>query len=242
MSQWTRDKLLFAVWKKKEERAPHKPLLIVYALGQLLSEAKAELERRNAVGRFVPEVQELLVDDLALAGDIVSLNLTNHFPDSIHEDILAAVRLDQLQTAKPKRDPKFREDVLRAYGYRCAVCGFDLRLDHVLLALDAAHIRWHQASGPSIAANGLALCSLHHKLFDRGAFSLADDLRVEVSARVNGSNGLIECLLNFHSHRIARPNSRSAAPDPDFIRWHRHEVFHPPVADWADLPIPNGRA
>jgi putative restriction endonuclease len=48
MSQWTRDKLLFAVrnvtvWKKKEERAPHKPLLIVYALGQLLSETKAEL-------------------------------------------------------------------------------------------------------------------------------------------------------------------------------------------------------
>jgi putative restriction endonuclease len=48
MSQWTRDKLLFAVrnvtvWKKKEERAPHKPLLIVYALGQLLSEAKAKI-------------------------------------------------------------------------------------------------------------------------------------------------------------------------------------------------------
>jgi len=31
------------VWKKKEERAPHKPLLIVYALGQLLSEAKAKI-------------------------------------------------------------------------------------------------------------------------------------------------------------------------------------------------------
>jgi putative restriction endonuclease len=307
MSQWTRDELLFAVrnvsvWKKKEERAPHKPLLILYALGHFLNEGtakiaftkyyepfkrlleefgpprktnhpeypfwhlqssgiweiepakgwvvktggssptKAELERRNALGGLVPAVQELLVNDPTLAGDIVSLLLTNHFPDSIHEDILAAVRLDQVQTVKPKRDPSFRENVLRAYGYRCAVCGFDLRLDNVPLALDAAHIRWHQASGPSIPANGLALCGLHHKLFDRGAFSLADDLSVEVSARVNGSSGLIECLLNFHSHGIAQPNLRSAIPDPNFIQWHRREVFHPPVVDWADLPVPHGRA
>jgi hypothetical protein len=64
------------------------------------SPTKAELERRNAFGRLVPEVQKLLVNDPTLVGDIVSLILVNHFPDSIREDILAAVRLDQLQTAK----------------------------------------------------------------------------------------------------------------------------------------------
>jgi putative restriction endonuclease len=31
--------------------------------------------------------------------------------------------------------------------------------------------------------NGLALCSLHHKLFDRGVFGLDDDLTVVVSLR-----------------------------------------------------------
>jgi len=188
---------------------------------------------RDAVGRFVPEVQYLLLNDSALPGEVVSLVLNNHFPDSIHEDILEATHLDQLQTAKPKRDPKFREEVLRVYGYRCAVCGFDLRLDNVPLALDAAHIRWHQANGPSIISNGFALCALHHKLFDRGAFSLSDTLRIEVSARVNGSARLEEYLTRFNSISITLPNVRSARPHPDFLRWHRKEVFHLPVGDWA---------
>jgi putative restriction endonuclease len=299
MSSWNREKLLtkireVSVWKQGDQRAPHKPLLILYALGKLLTDqkevrfrdfcepftnllqefgpprksyhpefpfwylrsegfwgiepatgwvikkggsspSKSDLTSRDAVGRFVPEVQHLLLNDSALPGDVVSLVLNNHFPDSIHEDIIQATHLDQLQTVKPKRDPKFREDVLRVYGYRCAVCGFDLRLDNVPLALDAAHIRWHQANGPSIISNGLALCALHHKLFDRGAFSLSDTFRIEVSARVNGSAGLEEYLIRFNSISITLPNVRNATPHPDFLRWHRKEVFHLPVGDWAAM-------
>jgi len=297
MSDWTREKLLrkvseVSVWKKGDERAPHKPLLILYALGKLLggeneirfkdfyepfkhllqefgpsrksyhpefpfwylrseefweiepstgwmmkkgglSPSKSDLLSREAVGRFVPAVQHLVLREPDLPGEVVSLVLNNHFPDSIHQDILEATHLDQLQTAKPKRDPKFREEVLRVYSYRCAVCGFDLRLDNTPLALDAAHIRWHQANGPSIVSNGLALCALHHKLFDRGAFSLSETLTIEVSARVNGTGGLVECLTRFNSISITLPNVRSARPDPDFLRWHRKEVFHLPVGDWA---------
>ena len=300
MSHWAREKVLRKIgtikfWKdlKKGERAPHKPLLILYALGQLLSEGKnripfaefyapfkrlleefgpprksdhpeypfwylqteqlwevypksdwqlktggssptkSELLRRNAVGSFLPEVQELFLSDPTLPSEAISFILTNHFPETIHEDILAAVHLDQLPTAKPKRDPRFREEVLRAYGYRCAVCGFDLRLDNVPLALDAAHIRWHQALGPSITSNGLALCSLHHKLFDRGAFSLTDGLEVQISQRVNGSSGLVEILLRFGGTSIAAPNIRTAKPAIEHVRWHRHEVFHAPAGEWV---------
>jgi putative restriction endonuclease len=299
MSDWTRERLLrkvseISVWKQGDQRAPHKPLLILYALGKLLggeneirfkdfydpfkdllqefgpprksyhpefpfwylrtegfweiepsagwamkkggsSPSKSDLLNRDAIGRFVSEVQHLLLHDPGLPGEVVSLVLNNHFPDSIHEDILEAAHLEQLQTAKPKRDPKFREQVLLAYSYRCAVCGFDLRLDNTPLALDAAHIRWHQANGPSIVSNGLALCSLRHKLFDRGAFSLSDTLRIEVSARVNGSAGLEEYLTRFNSISIALPNIRGARPRPDFLRWHRKEVFHLPVGDWATV-------
>jgi putative restriction endonuclease len=192
MSGWTREKLLtkvreVSVWKQGGERAPHKPLLILYALGKLLngdteirfkkfydpfkqllqefgpprksyhpefpfwylrteefwdiqpatgwamkrggsSPSKSDLMNREAVGRFAPAVQHMLLHDSALPGEVVSVVLNNHFPDSIHEDILAATHLDHLQTAKPKRDPKFREQVLRVYGYRCAVCAFDLRI------------------------------------------------------------------------------------------------------------------
>src|SRR5437588_7846441 len=43
----------------------------------------------------------------------------------------------------------------------------------VSVGLDAAHIRWHQAGGPDREGNGLALCVLHHKLFDLGAFTVS---------------------------------------------------------------------
>ena len=195
------------------------------------SPSKADLIGRDAIGRFVPTVQEILLNDSALAEETVSLVLNNHFPDSVHEDILEATGLEQLQPVKPKRDSRFREEVLRAYGYRCTVCGFDLRLDNVPLALDAAHIRWHQANGPSIVSNGLALCSLHHKLFDRGAFSLSEKFKIEVSARVNGSVGLKEHLAPFSSNPITLPSVTAARPNQDFVRWHRTEVFHLPIAD-----------
>ena len=295
MPSWTREKLLtkvreVSVWKRGDQRAPHKPLLILYALGKLFagqnrvlfkdfyepfenllrefgpprksyhpefpfwylrsegfweiepatgwtmrkgasSPSKADLIGRDAIGRFVPAVQELLLNDPALTEEVVSVVLNNHFPDSIHEDVLEATGLERLQTVKPKRDSRFREEVLRAYGYRCTVCGFDLRLDNVPVALDAAHIRWHQANGPSIVSNGLALCSLHHKLFDRGAFSLSETFKIEVSARVNGSVGLKEHLAPFSSNPIMLPSVTAARPNQDFVRWHRTEVFHLPIAD-----------
>ncbi len=88
---------------------------------------------------------------------------------SIHADILAAVGLsfEASKVATKKRDPQFRQRVLTAYEYRCAVCGFDVRLGSVSIALDAAHIHWHQAGGPDLESNGLALCILHHKTFLR---------------------------------------------------------------------------
>jgi putative restriction endonuclease len=220
------------VWKRGRHRAPHKPLLVLYALGrwsrgdtsdmpfreverpltELLREfgpprqsdhpeypfwrlqnddvwrvqpdsvmkprksnsdiRKGELLAHNARGSFSPEVQAALRADPALVGEIATHLLEGHFPESLHADILSAVglTLGATTTERKKRDPDFRKRVLTAYEYRCAVCGFDVRLGSVSIALDAAHIRWHQAGGPDREGNGLALCVLHHKLFDLGGW------------------------------------------------------------------------
>ena len=60
-------------------------------------------------------------------------------------------------------DPEFPQRVLTAYEYRCAVCGYDVRLGNRELGLGAAHIKRHEAGGPDSEVNGLALCALHHK-------------------------------------------------------------------------------
>jgi predicted restriction endonuclease len=38
------------------------------------------------------------------------------------------------------------------------------------VGIEAAHVRWHSQAGPDVVANGLALCALHHALFDLAIF------------------------------------------------------------------------
>lgn len=185
------------------------------------------LRAHGAAGGLTPKLFRAMRKDPQLFRDIASDLLEGHFPGSVHGDILAAVGLDLL-VAAPSRDPRFREQVLLAYGFRCAICGFDARLRDALVGVEAAHIRWHQAGGPSTPANGLALCSLHHKLFDRGAFTLTLERRLEVSQQVNGGASTRDLVTRFHSTEIPPTADPACAASPEFITWHRQEVFRGP--------------
>ncbi len=139
------------------------------------------------------------------------------------------MQLDEITVRCKPRDPAFRERVLRAYERRCAICGFDVRLGTQSLALEAAHIKWHQAGGPDIERNGLALCSLHHKLLDRGAFALSRERRILVSQDVNGGDGLGESLLRYQGEEIRPPQSTEYAAAAEYVEWHEREVFRQPA-------------
>lgn len=41
------------------------------------------------------------------------------------------------------------------------------------MGLEAAHVQWHSQNGSDDVSNGLALCSLHHTLFDLGVLGRA---------------------------------------------------------------------
>jgi putative restriction endonuclease len=269
-------------WRQGDQRAPHKPLLVLYALGRwqqgkaevTFAEAEPDLTallrefgpprksdhpeqpfwrlQRDGVwtvhapadlplktgddiprvtalrshdvrGGFSPDVRAAIAADPALVVKIAVQILERHFPESLHPDILNAVGLT-LDTAKKQRDPAFRQRVMKAYEYRCAVCGFDVRLGSVSIALDAAHIRWHQAGGPDTENNGLALCVLHHKIFDLGAFTLANDVLV-VSDQANGTAGFAETLMAYHGRPIRPPQHPDWRPEPKHVEWHGREVF-----------------
>ena len=122
----------------------------------------------------------------------------------------------------------FRWRVLTTYEYRCAVCSFDVRLGTNPVALDAAHIRWRQADGPDEERNGLALCVLHHKTFDLGAFTVEPrgpgDVLL-VSDQAHGSAGMQEGLLRVHGQVIRPPQRPEHRPRAEYLAWHRAEVF-----------------
>jgi putative restriction endonuclease len=105
------------------------------------------------------------------------------------------------------------------------VCGLQLLLSGSPVALEAAHIQWHQAAGPSTVRNGLCLCCLHHRLFDLGAITINNEWIVTVSDQAAGLLGFHEHLIIHHGRQIKMPVHLSDTPSPDFIRWHHQEVF-----------------
>jgi len=278
------------VWQRGDERAPHKPLLLLLTLGRYASGAdrlieyaeiekplkellelfgpprksfhseypfwrlqndgmwelqnadglekrsgqtdakKSELIKHRVTGGLNTELFDAIKDDAGLLKQVSTELLESSFPDSLHQDILEAVGLlDAIEfSQRRKRDPKFREMVLQAYEYRCAICGLDLRMGGRELGLEAAHIKWHQARGPDSIENGLSLCSLHHKLFDRGAIGLSDEHILLVSESVHGTEGMANWLLTHHGLPIRKPQRVEYSPLSDFIGWHRKEVFRSP--------------
>lgn len=192
------------------------------------SPSARQLREVDAAGQFAPAVRAALAADTGLAPAAARLLLDAHFPATAHDDILAAVGLDLDNAAAGPvkgRDRAFRDAVLVAYGYACAVCGVGVRLGNTPVGVEAAHIHWHAAGGPDVVNNGLCLCPLHHKLFDRGAATLSPDGgRVWVSEKANGPNAE-EALFRFHDRPVARPARKDSAPDPRFVAWHHQEVF-----------------
>ncbi|MBK1668162.1 hypothetical protein CKO28_08945 [Rhodovibrio sodomensis] len=273
------------VWQQGGQRAPHKPLLLLYALGRfqagqtalpfpqvfeglriLLRDfgppnpttpiypytylertlwhngvpdelkprrgepRKTDLMRHNVVASLAPEVIDLLHSQPDLVGATAHELVDAHFPDSIQEDVLRAVGLnviapDWVLARRRRRDPAFRENVLAAYEYRCAVCDFDIAIGRDVIGLEGAHIRWVQADGPPEISNGLALCVLHHKLFDLGAWGIAPDRRILISDRVHGRSKAADDLLGLHGEPLRGPVRAEDCPAETHIRWHEREVF-----------------
>jgi putative restriction endonuclease len=191
------------------------------------SPSAKQLREAGAVGQFTAAVKTALERNPASVSAVAGTLLDAHFPPSIHEDVLDAVGLD-LDTPSPvraARDRAFRDAVLVAYGYSCAVCRVGVRLGHSPVGVEAAHIRWHASGGPDDVKNGLCLCSLHHKLLDRGALTLSPDgQQVWVSEQTNGRN-VERALGRYHGRKVARPNRAGDAPAVEHVAWHHKEVF-----------------
>lgn len=188
----------------------------------------SELRAFNARGAFPSSVLGSLLAAPAAIAEVAQRLLDENFPSTLHQDILDAVglSLEALQSSGARRrDPKFREAVLVAYQFRCAMCGLDMRIGSVTVGLEAAHIKWHQANGPDSVDNGFAFCTLHHKLFDLGAFTVGADHRVLVSEQVNGSRSVEEALFRYHGGAMTVPRRSEQLPRPEYLEWHLREVF-----------------
>ena len=265
-------------------RAPHKPLLVLMALGRLqrtgksdiswvrdanelstlidefgsgtsrgrsgaaypftrlraddvwlLSEDVAndsvgELSSSEVVGRLTPEIERALLADPVRLASVAGRIVDAQFPATLRDDVLNAVGLAAaglapvLDPDTRKRDARFRQLIIEAWDRSCAFCEFDGRIDRAVVGVEAAHVRWFNFEGPDEADNGLALCSLHHKLFDRGVLGLRDPETVMVSRAYSANSSEGKRVYDLHDRRL-RPRPGTQLPAPHHVNWHTDQVF-----------------
>ena len=201
----------------------------------------AILTSQDVRGGLAEPLHRLLRRQPGLVREAADRLLHGHFPESMHDAIrervglprqaeaeTMMVREGEAKSPQPRRDPEFRDAVLRAYERRCAVCDFDLRIADDLFGLEAAHIQWHAAGGPDSVPNGLALCSFHHKALDRGVIGFdqeSGEYRLLVSNELTGRSPAFREVLDLRGRPLRPPQEDEQRPAAEYVGWHRREVF-----------------
>ncbi len=136
------------------------------------------------------------------------------------ESITQTERISQVKTRTVQQF--FRTAVISSYHFKCAIC--ELGLQEMLTA---SHIiPWSKNEKfRTDPANGISLCALHDRAFDRGFIALNNDYAVMLSGRLTSSKGLpVEHMFTrFNKQPLKLPFR--FLPNKEYLEWHRDNVF-----------------
>ncbi len=137
-------------------------------------------------------------------------------------DETVTTRVEHIQTdavANLFNAASFRDFVMTGYGNLCAVTGTVIRYN-TYMNLEAAHIKPRSHGGLYLPSNGLALSRDLHWAFDKGFFTLNDNLEIMVHPDTTS-----EYLHSLEGRRIRVPDNPFFAPDLENVRYHRDNVY-----------------
>lgn len=163
-----------------------------------------------------------LHDTGAVPSEAAILERISKDPEAVTEtDIDAAVaparRVEIVETRRAARDVQFRRKVLTAYGHRCAMCGVQLRL------LDAAHVLpVDQPGSTDETNNGVALCALHHRAYDRALVAFDPAYAIHINAKQVEELTALSLAGGLRQFQAALKPNLLLPPDP---RDHPRQSF-----------------
>ena len=100
-------------------------------------------------------------------------------------------------------EARFRNEILSAYGERCAACGLRYRP-----LLDAAHVVPDREPKPSVViSEGIALCATHHRAFDANILRYDEDyvIHIDLPERRTPGEGEMTMLVAFAGKKLFLP-------------------------------------
>jgi len=127
--------------------------------------------------------------------------------------------IEEIRGASLFGPDSFRDFVLMAYGYKCAITGKSISYKN-LNNLEAAHIQPKAQSGTYLPCNGMALSRDMHWAFDKGFISISDDFKIIVHTEMKDSE-----LKEFDGKPLNIPLDPYFQPERKFLRHHRDYIF-----------------
>jgi putative restriction endonuclease len=182
---------------------------------------------QNAHGGLLESDYNALSGNLDLQSRAVHRILNDHFPQSIHEDILDffSIRLATLRASDTNTAAQFRTGVLDAYGRCCAFTGYAMTYRGESPGLEAAHICWAQSGGNDEISNGIAMTTLMRKLFHLGLLGIDEKFVIRFSDELTDAQAPARSLLSLGGKPLRLPAEKKNWPDSDSLAWHRKWVF-----------------
>ncbi|RZU32463.1 phosphorothioated DNA-binding restriction endonuclease [Blastococcus saxobsidens] len=191
--------------------------------------------RDGVTGQFEASLEKALRARPDLLDAAARGLVESHFPAAVGPDVLVAVGLDPElldgvtagggdTREQRRRSRAWPTAVIEAWDRQCAFCGFDGAAGGGVVGIEAAHVRWFTQGGPDDLDNGPALCSLHHKLLDRGVLGLDADSAVVVSQRFSARTPAGRRIYDLHGQRLS-PRRGTPLPAEQHVAWHTEQVF-----------------
>ena len=162
----------FSAWKKDNEE------IAIGFRPDFFTEYVRNLESLHSFGESDNdfEVLEELSDNVNTVNDERVATVTNERQTTV------------ISVKKKVRDSSFKSRVLNSYSSRCAFCGVQLKL------IDAAHIVPVAHHGTDETSNGISLCALHHRAYDRRLVTFNSEYQILINEK------LVTQLVNQNLH------------------------------------------
>jgi putative restriction endonuclease len=160
------------------------------------------------------------------------LNIINlGFEDIEHDNLVATKTLQNMQTGnyftedekgevnRRTKQSVFSNVVKANYRGQCALC----KLSTKALLVGSHIIPWSKNKNTRLdPANGISLCVLHDKLFDKGYFTLDSTLRVKKTNAKLSDQALEDILSGLNGQKLAKS---LMPPKEEYLIYHREHIF-----------------
>lgn len=176
-----------------------------------------DLTTQEELKRPISYIYNFLQTALIIDSDynvIVDFKFIDRLQTEMNNIVFAEPTLIQ-NNSRPAREQRiFREKVLKAYNYKCAITGQSIFIDHRVL-LEAAHIIPYKDGGSFSVSNGIALSYEMHKMFDNGLFGFVYDkdivkIQLSCSSKIRDDNSLLQSIKN---KIISLPQDKEQCPN-----------------------------